>query len=364
MSGGAADGVSSRPLVVTSDPVLLDDLARIAAAAGVEIDVATDSGSAQGLWAQAPLVVVGPDVSAHDGLSRRAGVLMATGSVDDPSVWRRAVQIGVAAVMALPEAEASLIEALADTGEGRARAVVVGVVGARGGAGASSLAAALSVAGVRAGLGVALIDLDPLGGGLDVVFGAEDEPGTRWSALSGVRGRVPAAAVRDTLPDFSGVRVLAMDRDPVTDPSPDSVDTVIRAAARAFDLVVLDIPRARSDAVHVAIPLSDVTLLVVPSDVRAVSAASVVRKALLSAHSDVRVVVRGPAPSGLDARTICDTLGLPLAASMAADSTLHDALEHGEVPGARRRSALGVCAPELLRSLVPSLKSRSRSRAA
>ncbi len=266
--------------------------------------------------------------------------------------------------MALPEAEASLIEALADTSEGRARAAVVAVVGARGGAGATSLAAALSVAGVRAGVGVALIDLDPLGGGLDVVFGAEDEPGTRWSALTGVRGRVPAAAVRDTLPEFAGVRVLAMDRDPVIDLSPDSVDTVIRAAARAFDLVVLDVPRARSGVVEVAIALSDVALLVVPSDVRAVSAASVVRRAVLAAHSDVRVVVRGPAPSGLDPRTICDTLDLPLASSMAADSTVHDALEHGEVPGARRRSPLGACAPELLRSLVPSLSARSRSRAA
>lgn len=361
MSG---DGVSVRPLVVTSDRVLLDDLARIAAAAGVEIDVASDAGSARPLWASAPLVVVGPDVAGHEGLARREGVLMATGSVDDPAVWRRAVQIGATAVMTLPEAETALIEALADTSEGAGRAVVVAVVGARGGAGASSLSAALSMAGVRAGLGVALIDLDPLGGGLDVVFGAEDEAGTRWSALTGVRGRVPAAAVRDALPDFAGVRVLAMDRDPIVDLSREAVDTVLRAASRAFELVVLDVPRSRGPLVRAALAMSDVALLVVPSDVRAVSAASVVRKALLAGHSDVRVVVRGPAPSGLDARTICDTLELPLAASMPADSTLHEALEHGEVPGARRRSALGACAPELVRSLVPSLRPRSRSRAA
>jgi len=52
---------SERPLVVTADPDVLDDLLRLAATAGVDIDVAPDAGVARRSWASAPFVVVGPD---------------------------------------------------------------------------------------------------------------------------------------------------------------------------------------------------------------------------------------------------------------------------------------------------------------
>src|SRR5262249_57553694 len=63
-------------------------------------------------------------------------------------------------------AAAELAEQLAT----RAGRVVV-VLGGRGGAGASVLAAGLAVTAARAGLQTVLVDADPLGGGVDLAVG-------------------------------------------------------------------------------------------------------------------------------------------------------------------------------------------------
>ena len=63
---------------------------------------------------------------------------------------------------------------------GRRRGAAVAVVGGCGGAGASVLAAALAVTAVRHGGRALLVDCDPLGGGLDLVLGAEHVAGLRW----------------------------------------------------------------------------------------------------------------------------------------------------------------------------------------
>ncbi len=113
-------------------------------------------------------------------------------------------------------------------------ATVVGVVGARGGVGASTVAAALALrvhrhgwhaerrrprrrgtgrAGATADVPrVVLVDLDPAGGGLDVHLGIEDVPGVRWPDLAGARGDVSGPELTDLLPDWAGVTVLSGDR--------------------------------------------------------------------------------------------------------------------------------------------------------
>lgn len=71
---------------------------------------------------------------------------------DDPDVWRRAVEIGADCVLRLPDAEGWLVDRIADAAEGVGRqALTVGVIGGRGGAGASTLACALAVTAARAG---------------------------------------------------------------------------------------------------------------------------------------------------------------------------------------------------------------------
>jgi hypothetical protein len=61
-----------RPLVLTTDPSLLDELLRLAAAAGAEPDVADHVAAAVPLWRDAPLVVVGLDSAADAVAACRA----------------------------------------------------------------------------------------------------------------------------------------------------------------------------------------------------------------------------------------------------------------------------------------------------
>jgi hypothetical protein len=49
-----------RPLLITSDPLLLDDVVRLAAAAGVEMTVREEPTAST--WTRAPMVFVGDDV--------------------------------------------------------------------------------------------------------------------------------------------------------------------------------------------------------------------------------------------------------------------------------------------------------------
>src|SRR5699024_11548525 len=95
----------------------------------------------------------------------------------------------------------------------------VGVVAGCGDAGASVLACALAG---RAGAdhSTVLVDADPLGGGLDLVLGAEQVPGPRWTDLSASRGQLRPSTLADALPRhdvlvlLSWGRVYTYDLDP------------------------------------------------------------------------------------------------------------------------------------------------------
>jgi threonine dehydrogenase-like Zn-dependent dehydrogenase len=67
--------------------------------------------------------------------------------------------------------------------------------------------------------------------------------------------------------------------------------------------------------------------------------------------SDVRVVVRGPAPGGLTAAAIAQALGLPLAGTVRSDQRLAVALEHGDLLTALPRSSLADLCTRLIRDL-------------
>src|SRR5690606_31593583 len=136
-------------------------------------------------WERASLVLVGDDRAVGlRGVPRRPGVVLVGRDPDDHGVWERGVGLGAEAVLVLPADESRLVDRLADAVEsvgGLAR--TVGVIGGRGGAGASTLACALALAAARRGERTMLIDGDPLGGGLEVLLGGERLDGLRWPAL-------------------------------------------------------------------------------------------------------------------------------------------------------------------------------------
>ena len=347
-----------RPLVITADEHLLDDLLRLAAVAGVEVTATPDVVTARPFWPDAPLVLVGGDVAeaaCAAGLSRRDGVVLVSRDLDDAQVWRRAVGIAAAQVTFLPDAEEWLVEALADAADRMSGVdrggLCVGVVGGRGGAGASTLACALAVTAQRRGRRTMLVDADPLGGGIDLALGSEDAGGLRWPDLAGASGRISGASLCGALPRLEELTVLSWDRgDPVSVP-PQAMQSLLDAAVRSNDLVVVDLPRYVDSATAVAVERLDVALLVVPAEVRATAAAARVAAGLVLRCPDLRVVVRGPAPAGLPAGGVVDALGLPFAGHLKPEPGLPQALDRGEAPGRRPGGPLAAFAESFLAGL-------------
>ncbi|PGH49606.1 septum site-determining protein Ssd [Streptomyces sp. Ru87] len=330
------------PLVVTEDEALLDDLLRLCAAAGAEAEVCSGTPERGGGWELAPLVLVGAD-AAHRarGAGRRQGVLLVSRGPDDPGVWRAAVSVGADHVVMLPDAEAWLVDRIADAAEGAGRqALTVGVIGGRGGAGASTLACALAVGAARSGTRTMLIDADPLGGGLDVLLGGERTEGLRWPAFARSRGRLAGGALEESLPELRSLRVLSWDRGDSVHIPAEAARAVLSAARRRGGVVVVDLPRRVDETAGEALAQLDLGLLVVPGELRAVAAAHRVVTAVTPLLRDLRAVVRGPCEAGLDEREVSRLLGLPLAGELPPEPGLAPGRAAGAVPGASGRGPL------------------------
>lgn len=361
-------------LIVTEDEELLDDLLRLCAAAGAEAEVvngvprdrtawAAWNGAAS--WEKAPLVLVGDDCAAArgpgrapgaepSGIPRRSGVLLVGKDLDDPGVWERGARIGAEGVVMLPDAESWLTGRIADASECvGSPALTVGVLGGRGGAGASTLACALALTAARGGRRTMLVDGDALGGGLDVLLGGERTEGLRWPAFAESRGRVGGGALEESLPRLHDLRLLSWDRgDSVLIPA-EAMKSVLSAARRRGGVVVVDLPRRVDETVAEALAQIDVGLLLVPAELRAVAAAHRVASRAQLVLRDLRAVVRTPGGPGargargvrgygrgLDEAEVARLLGLPLAGELPWEPGLLEAAERGVPPGARTSGAL------------------------
>ncbi|MEV5507636.1 septum site-determining protein Ssd [Streptomyces orinoci] len=338
----AAGERQGRPLIVTEDEALLDDLLRLCAAAGAVPEVAQAPPGRGGSWAAAPLVLVGDDCAARmGGAVHREGVVLVGSDPDDPGIWQRAVEIGARHVVVLPDGESWLVDRIADAVEGAGRpALTVGVIGGRGGAGASTLACALAVCAARAGHRTMLIDGDPLGGGLDVLLGGERAEGLRWPAFAGSRGRVAGRALEESLPELHGLRLLSWDRGDCAAVPPEAMRAVLAAARRRGGIVVVDLPRRLDGAAAEALEQLDLGLLLVPSELRAVVAAHRIASVAGMMLGELRLVVRGPFGPGLDGGEVARLLGLPLAGELPLEPGLSQSLLAGRPPGGNEKGPL------------------------
>ncbi|MGD3106549.1 septum site-determining protein Ssd [Streptomyces sp. YGL11-2] len=341
-SGEERDG----PLLITEDEQLLDDLLRLCAAAGAlpEVGPGLPVGKAGGECAR--LVIVGADCAARlSGVGRRAGVILVGRDADDTALLRQAVAIGAERVLALPEGERWLVDRIADAVEGVGPpALTVGVIGGRGGAGASTLAGALAVTAARTGERTLLVDGDPLGGGIDVLLGGEKEKGLRWPAFAESRGRVAGGALAESLPRMHSLRVLSWDRGAEVAIPPAAMRAVLAAARRRGGAVVVDLPRRVDETAAEALAQVDLGLLLVPAELRAVAAARRVADGVRMVLRDVRVVACG-APGlqyggGLPAAEVARLMRLPLAGELPWEDGVVEDLARGAVPGADARGPL------------------------
>ncbi|MGA4840483.1 septum site-determining protein Ssd [Streptomyces sp. G45] len=344
------DEPTGGPLIVTEDVDLLDDLLRLCAAAGARPEVHHGVPERRGGWEAPPLVLVGDDaVGRVRGAARRRGVVLVGRDQDDPDVWRRAVEIGAEDVLVLPDGEQWLVDRIADVVESVGKpALTVGVIGGRGGAGASTLACALAVTAARDRRRTLLVDADPLGGGLDVLLGGERAEGLRWPAFAQSRGRVGSGALEESLPELHDLRVLSWDRGDTVAVAPQAMRAVLAAARRRGGVVVVDLPRRVDEAAAEALAQVDLGVLVVPKELRAVAGARRVASAAGMVLRDLRVVVAagraGARPpggaDGLDADEIARLLGLPLIGELPWEHGLTAAQTRARPPGGTARGPL------------------------
>jgi secretion/DNA translocation related CpaE-like protein len=339
---------------VSADEQLLDDLLRLLAAAGAEPEVATGGPALRRAHRSASLVLVGADAleaGVVRALPRRPGVVVVSAGELPPAEWASAVELGAERVAVLPADEAWLLSRSAAAVRSpveRGRLLAVG--GSCGGAGASTVAAALALA---AAPGAVLIDADPWGGGLDLLLGAEGVEGLRWPQLTGLRGRVGGDVLLAALPEAAGVHVLAAARTEADEIPADALLAVVDAARSVGRTVVVDLPRAGTAADGAAAGVladADQVLLVVPARLRAATAARILLEGPGSPWAAAHVVVRA-VPGGLSRDDVAEVVGRPVAADLPFDRSVVPRGERGEPPVVSARSPLGGLARRVLAGL-------------
>lgn len=328
---------SDLPLVVTTDPAFAESARRWCAAAGREAETAEDVERVRRAWRSAPVVLVdGRRVDALLGvdLPRRDDVVVV--AADPGRTWRSALDLGARDVLDLAQ-DAAIVGSVVRSLDGGGEACAISVIGAVGGVGTSTLAAATAQLAVRRELRTVLVDGDAAGGGLDLLTGAEAVDGSRWNDLDGAIGHVGAAELESTLPVHRGLAHVSFGRSgrPVTGAAP-----VISAAARGFDVVVADVPRHVDDLGRELIARSVLTVLVVPRRLGGIVAArSLVER--LASTTDAVVAVTRACPAGVSRTAVAAEVGVPVVADLGTSRRLATDLEHGLGP-MRARTVVGA----------------------
>jgi secretion/DNA translocation related CpaE-like protein len=353
---------TTSPVVLTADPDLLDHVLAVAAVAQVEPQVLADASPLRAEWSAASMVVVGVDFAARVAallLPRRTEVYLVGVANAGHELSRWSVQLG-AAVVILPEAATWFAAAMA-TAAGRSSkgGRLIALVGGTGGVGCSTLAAGLAIVAARTGRRTLLLDCDPLGGGIDLLVGAERIDGWRWPRLAFASGEL--GDVAGQLPQIDGLDVLAMARSssplgvaPPGEPGQVSMATVLASVERSHDLVVADLPRAQNEACREVLLRADDVVLVVPATVRGVAASRRLGTDLVRTGRHPVVLVRESRVSRISPNAVAGGLGLSLLGVIGDEPALRLSAERGDPPARSSRSPLARRCRTILQQLIPS----------
>lgn len=232
-----------------------------------------------------------------------------------------------------PNESADVLELMAAVGLTR-RGRVIGVVGAHGGAGTSTLAAWLARL-IAADEECALVDANPVSAGIDHLLAIDAEPGERWADLAGEGAILPGRLTR-VLPRWHDVHVVsADDRGGVPDVA--AAIRVITALAQTHPWTVLDLP------VSATLPTSpdralldwcDSLILVTRPDAVSLAHARV-RRAQLGRQV---VAVGTTVGTKMEAAHLAGVIGAPTLFPVRNMRSARGDTDHGVAPGDRKRS--------------------------
>ncbi|WP_406829402.1 hypothetical protein ABEG17_10380 [Pedococcus sp. KACC 23699] len=220
---------------------------------------------------------------------------------------------------------------------------VLGVVGASGGLGASTLAVALAVRAAASVGATVCVDGAFERGGLDVTACLEHVAGLRWSDLVDLRGEADGADLLRSLPSAGGLRVLAA-RGLL--PPDEVVESCLRALSSICGLTVVDLGGSLRWVGH----CSDV-LLVSGVSARHLADASALAVGLSRHRASARLVLRAGRRESVTAEEVAVHLDLPLAATVRDDVQAVTDADRARVPGSRTSGSVAIAADRLLSEL-------------
>lgn len=209
--------------------------------------------------------------------------------------------------------------------------LTIAVVSAGGGAGASTVAAAISrVAAHENGGAVTLIDAIDHSGGLDLLLGIEKHDGLRWPDLNLGDGRVNASDLRACLPTTGdGIAVLTERRTSDGTASfgdREEIETVLSTLHSEPGLSVID-----ANPWH--IPRSiDAAVLICPAELRCAARAAHLSTQLSGTHTPHCLVVRHRQWSALSIEEMENLVRSQVIAEIGTIKRLTKSTESGGLP--------------------------------
>ncbi|WP_460490798.1 septum site-determining protein Ssd, partial [Corynebacterium nasicanis] len=206
--------------------------------------------------------------------------------------------------------------------------------GAAGGAGASTLAAALARVATRSHP-TTLLDAVDHSGGLDLLLGVEETPGIRWPELRLGEGTVDAVDLRAALPVTpDGITCLSAARSTIADPfslTPELVRPVLQALQDSAGVTIVDTPSHGPVADAVADSCDHVVLLI-PAEVRAAAAAAGLVSGFGARRCTVAGVLRHRSWSGLSRADVEKITRCEILSTLGTVSRLSRSVELGGLP--------------------------------
>lgn len=325
--GTDGGGSGCRALLVSTDAALIDAVALIAAAAGIELRVV---GAVTGEREEpATVLLLGADQA---GALRTAGPGAGAGSVvlvghsgDQEVMWRAAAARPGARVAVLPAAGPWLGEYLGELGVRSGTGRVVLFAGTSGGAGTTTLAVLAAAAQTLVGQRVLLVDGDRMGSGLWPRLKPVVPEGIGWEEVRSSSGRLAPAQLAQILPLSAGTAVLTRGPGSSGRNELGLLPEVLAAARRIFDVVVLDGGRT-ADIDPGILALCDGCLAVIGAG------HGVVQLALPGGGpAEWTAVVSGKLPPGTDPRRLADSCGLQLRAYLPRQRVIERAAAEGRL---------------------------------
>jgi hypothetical protein len=221
---------------------------------------------------------------------------------------------------------------------------VVGVLGASGGLGVSSLAVAVALRACERFGATVCLDGVGIGGGLDVTACLEHLPGLRWPDLEATQGQVDGAALLRALPAEGSLRVLAARAAP---PGQDVMVATLAALADLCPVTVVDLGRS----VRLVDRCTHVVLVSGMSARQLADAAALV-PLVLERAADVRLALRTARRDPVQPAVVASLLDLPLATVLQQDPRAVTDADRARMPGARTSSALGRAADDVVSAMA------------